>query len=142
MFWGFFPENIALKKPAYQQYPYTGPGPANHLMEASNAVDGLKTNLSIWGGQCVLSDNDKQTATWWVNLTSILSIHHVTIYYRTEVYGWGTLSKSVKIRKIIQWDFFLRMNCVLLFCLNAYCTKLLNMNRYIFVSKHAIIAYE
>nr|XP_022304632.1 multiple epidermal growth factor-like domains protein 10 isoform X4 [Crassostrea virginica] len=81
-------ENIALKKPAYQQYPYTGPGPANHLMEASNAVDGLKTNLSIWGGQCVLSDNDKQTATWWVNLTSILSIHHVTIYYRTEVYGW------------------------------------------------------
>nr|XP_022308762.1 uncharacterized protein LOC111114650 isoform X3 [Crassostrea virginica] len=82
-------ENIALKKPAYQQYPYTGPGPANHLVEASNAVDGFKTNLSVWGGQCVLSDNDKQTATWWVNLTSILSIHHVTIYYRTEVYGWG-----------------------------------------------------
>nr|XP_022304636.1 multiple epidermal growth factor-like domains protein 10 isoform X2 [Crassostrea virginica] len=82
-------ENIALKKPAYQQYPYTGPGPAKHLVEASNAVDGLKTNLSIWGGQCVLSDNDKQTATWWVNLTSILSIHHVRSYYRTEVYGWG-----------------------------------------------------
>ena len=83
-------ENLALYKPAYQQNPYQG----LHFdsMKASKAVDGLKLNMSDYGDHCILSDERKRTATWWVNLTSILGIHHVTIYYRTEVYGWGTLS--------------------------------------------------
>nr|XP_022306413.1 multiple epidermal growth factor-like domains protein 10 [Crassostrea virginica] len=80
-------ENIALHKPAYQENPY--PGLSEALTQASNAVDGLKSNLSVWGGQCVLPDNYKQTATWWVNLTNILSIHHITIYYRTGNAMWG-----------------------------------------------------
>ena len=79
-------ENIALKKPAYQQNRYTGVSVA--LSQASNAVDGLKSNLSEIGGECVISGN-KRTATWWVNLTKILSIHHITIYYRTENEPWG-----------------------------------------------------
>ena len=83
----FFPENIALRKPTYQENRYTGLSEA--LTQASNAVDGLKTNLSIWGGQCVQSANNQQTATWWVNLTSILSIHHMRIYYRTGNAPWG-----------------------------------------------------
>ena len=79
-------ENIALNKPAYQQYRYTGVSAA--LSQASNAVDGLKSNLSEQGGECVIS-GDRKTATWWVNLTEILSIHHLRIYYRTENQPWG-----------------------------------------------------
>ena len=82
-----FSDNIALRKPAYQENRYTGLSEA--LTQASNAVDGLKTNLSVWGGQCVISGNNLKTATWWVNLTSILSIHHIRIYYRTANAPWG-----------------------------------------------------
>ncbi|XP_078327385.1 uncharacterized protein LOC111112168 isoform X1 [Crassostrea virginica] len=81
-------DNIALRKPTYQENPY--PGLSEALAQASNAVDGLKTNLSVWGGQCVISDVDKKTATWWVNLTSILSIHHMRIYYRIGNAPWGS----------------------------------------------------
>nr|XP_022309624.1 multiple epidermal growth factor-like domains protein 11 [Crassostrea virginica] len=88
-------ENLALRKPAHQEYQYVGLDAS--LTEASNAVDGLKSDLSVWGGQCVISENDKQTATWWVNLTSILSIHHVTIYYRTGNAIWG-LSNGFTLR--------------------------------------------
>ena len=80
-------DNVALHKPAHQEFPYENF--ESKYTEASNAVDGLKSNLSWQGGQCVISENYKQTATWWVNLTSILSIHHVTIYYRTGNAPWG-----------------------------------------------------
>ena len=80
-------ENIALRKPAYQENQYFGTNAA--LTDASNAVDGLKSDLSYWGGQCVHSANCKQTATWWVNLTSIHIIHYVTIYYMTNNLSWG-----------------------------------------------------
>ena len=79
--------NIALNKPTYQEYRFTGL--SKNLTQASNAVDGLKSNLSVWEGQCVISDINQQTATWWVNLTSILSIQHITIYYRTDNANWG-----------------------------------------------------
>nr|XP_022309930.1 uncharacterized protein LOC111115470 [Crassostrea virginica] len=82
-------ENLALKKPTYQQDPYYGSDAS--LYEASNAVDGLKSDLSDYGGQCVYSGGG-QTVTWWVNLTSILSIHHITIYYMTYNAPWGTYS--------------------------------------------------
>ena len=82
-----FKENLALKKPTYQQYMF--PGYDASLYEASNAVDGLKSDLSFHGGQCVCSAGGQRTATWWVNLTSILSIHHVTIYYMTNNNTWG-----------------------------------------------------
>ena len=82
-----FTENIALHKPTYQQYPFSGLG---HEGDVSNAVDGLKTYLDFGGGQCVVSANNKYTATLWVNLTSILSIHGIRIYYRTGNAAWGT----------------------------------------------------
>ncbi|XP_078327338.1 uncharacterized protein LOC111114405 isoform X2 [Crassostrea virginica] len=81
-------ENIALNKPAYQENPFTVLDEA--LTQASNAVDGLKSDLRAWGGQCVISQNDLKTATWGVNLTSILSIHHMRIYYRTGNIPWGS----------------------------------------------------
>jgi hypothetical protein len=40
------------------------------------------------GGQCVISANLKQTATWRVDLEDIISIHSITIYYRTENSAW------------------------------------------------------
>ena len=83
----YFTENIALHKPTYQQYPYYALGPN---ADVSNAVDGLKTDLDYGGGQCVLSANSKYTATLWVNLASILSIHEIRIYYRTGNVAWGT----------------------------------------------------
>ncbi|XP_061190073.1 protein draper-like [Saccostrea echinata] len=80
-------ENVALHKPSWQskQYLYHQ---GDSRTDANNAVDGLKTNLTSVGGQCVISGNDLRTATWWVNLTSILSIHHITIQYRTENEKW------------------------------------------------------
>lgn len=77
--------NVALKKPAYQQNPFTS---KDSTGDASNAVDGRKTDLSRKGGQCVVSSNE-ETATWWVNLTSIHSIQNITIYYMTGNKPWG-----------------------------------------------------
>ncbi|XP_078329149.1 uncharacterized protein LOC111112852 [Crassostrea virginica] len=80
-------ENIALQKPTYQKHQYLRL--ADSLTRASNAVDGLKTNLSVLGAQCVISENNQPSALLWVNLTSILSIHHINIYFRTENNPWN-----------------------------------------------------
>ncbi|XP_065943736.1 uncharacterized protein [Magallana gigas] len=76
--------NFALNKPAYQQYPLT----TDSIYDASNAVDERKSDLRWNGGQCALSRSG-QTATWWVNLTTIHSIHHITIYFTTNNKPWG-----------------------------------------------------
>lgn len=77
--------NVALNKPAYQKDPLK----QNYSIgDASNAVDGQKSNLTRNGGQCVLSAG-KETAIWWVNLTSIHSIHNITVYYMTDNKPWG-----------------------------------------------------
>uniref|UniRef100_K1QN53 Uncharacterized protein n=1 Tax=Magallana gigas TaxID=29159 RepID=K1QN53_MAGGI len=60
----------------------------NDTWDASNAVDGRKSDLSSSGGQCAIS-YVKQTATWWVNLTTIHSIHHITIFFLTNNKPWG-----------------------------------------------------
>lgn len=73
--------NIALNKQAYQQYLFDS---WNNVFNARNAVDGQKSNLTWQAGQCAISANHRQTATWWVNLTSIHSIHHITIYFKTN----------------------------------------------------------
>eukprot|EP00105_Crassostrea_gigas_P037367 XP_019921515.1 PREDICTED: multiple epidermal growth factor-like domains protein 6 isoform X2 [Crassostrea gigas] len=79
--------NVALNKPAYQQFPH-GYIRDFYTLDASNAVDGRKSDLSGRRGQCALSQT-RQTATWWVNLTTIHSIHHITIYFRTDNKPWG-----------------------------------------------------
>lgn len=87
----YLTENIALGKLAYQLHPliyYQFPF-FLHGGSASNAVDGLKTDCSAYGGQCTLSKDNKREALWRVDLGSILSIHHLTIYYRTDNLAWG-----------------------------------------------------
>lgn len=80
--------NIALQKPAYQQYPYRI---GNTTFDAINAVDGHKSNMALDGGQCAVSAEKRETATWWVNLTRIHSIHHITIYFMTNDQAWGAV---------------------------------------------------
>ena len=67
------------------------PSLSEELAGASNAVDGLKSYLEYNGGQCVISADRQYSATWWVNLTEVLSIHHITIYYRTGNLSFGML---------------------------------------------------
>lgn len=57
-------------------------------MNASKAVDGLKTDLSSSGHQCTLSANFKDQALWSVDLGSVFGIHHITIYSRTDNVQW------------------------------------------------------
>lgn len=78
--------NVALNKPAYQQYRYR---PGDQRFDASNAVDGRKSVLRGGDGECVLSAWKKEDATLWVNLTTTMSIHHITIYYMTGDQPWG-----------------------------------------------------
>jgi hypothetical protein len=84
-------ENIALGKPAWQLNPYDPEGNTGFDGDASNAVDGLKSDLSVFGSQCVISADKQQTATWRVDLQDILSLRHIKIYYRTENTPWGKL---------------------------------------------------
>lgn len=78
-----FSVNIALNKPAHLQHPLN-----DNTHTASNAVDGRKSDLTWEGGQCSTSAG-RETATWWVNLTDIRSIHHITIYYMIGLRPWG-----------------------------------------------------
>uniref|UniRef100_K1QLN4 Scavenger receptor class F member 2 n=1 Tax=Magallana gigas TaxID=29159 RepID=K1QLN4_MAGGI len=82
--------NIALYKPAYQHNAEAG-----DTFNASNAVDGRKSNLSVDGGQCAVSYWGKKTATWWVNLYSIHSIHHITIFFMTNNQPWDKLQGTL-----------------------------------------------
>lgn len=74
-----------MNKPAWQQhieYIYHG------AYGADRAVDGYKSNLHVYGGQCTVSANYKTTAKWWVDLGGVLSMHHIFIQYRTDNMGY------------------------------------------------------
>lgn len=93
---GGFLENIALKKSAWQLHPYEH-SKTSESVNASKAVDGLKTNLSFEGQQCTVSANYKYEAEWRVDLGAVLGIHHITIYYRTDNAQWGKKTESISV---------------------------------------------
>lgn len=77
----FQTENVGLNKSTWEQYSYNYP---DKPWGAERAVDGLYSDLSAMGGQCVISANGKSTAEWRVDLGRIHTIHHIVIHYRTE----------------------------------------------------------
>lgn len=92
--------NVALYKPTYMHYPLI---PGNDTYEASNAVDGRKSDLSADGGQCAISNLTNTSTTLWVNLTSIYSIHHITSYF-TMGSVTGTISPSdINVKNYSYW---------------------------------------
>ncbi|XP_061194988.1 protein draper-like [Saccostrea echinata] len=77
-------KNLALRKQTWQSSSHNAT-----LSGPEKAVDGLKTDLSYNGHQCSVSADKRTNATWWVNLTDILSIHNIVIYYRTDNIAWA-----------------------------------------------------
>lgn len=74
-----------MNKPAHMQYPLN---PNDNTLIASNVVDGRISDRTWNGGQCAVSAG-RETATWWVNLTKIRSIHHINIFYMMGKKTWG-----------------------------------------------------
>ncbi|XP_062574582.1 multiple epidermal growth factor-like domains protein 10 isoform X1 [Saccostrea cucullata] len=74
-------ENLALNKPAWQQNAFP-----NRAVTwgAGKAVDAQYSDRGAFGEQCTISDNNKQTAEWRVDLQSVVSISHINIFYRTD----------------------------------------------------------
>lgn len=89
-----FLENVALRKRAWQVHSYENPNLRDY-MNASKAVDGLKTDLSFSEHQCTQSANFKDQALWVVDLGRVLGIHHITIYYRTDNVPWGKHHENI-----------------------------------------------
>nr|XP_034319187.1 multiple epidermal growth factor-like domains protein 10 isoform X2 [Crassostrea gigas] len=107
-------DNVALHMPSYQSYPYKD----NVMYDAANAVDGLKSNLSIGGGQCVVSAAGPETATWRVDLLSVHYIDHITLYFMTDNQHWDEL--NVRLPSFLGFSLFVsnstdRLNGILCF---------------------------
>ena len=81
-----FSENLALGKSAWQLHSYL-----DVKYSANRAVDGNRSNLAWWGGECTASVFRKPIAEWRVDLGKVSSIHHIFIQYATNNQVWGEL---------------------------------------------------
>lgn len=94
--------NIALNKPAHMQYLLNL---NDNTHNAKNVVDGRISDRTWDGGQCAISAG-RETATWWVNLTGIRSIHHINIFYMIGKRPWGisTFFLLWRTNDLTQWQ--------------------------------------
>ena len=81
-----FEENLAKFHPTS-----SSPDFGFSFMGSGRAVDGRKTDLSAFGGQCYISGNGRPYVLWRVDLLNIRSIERIAIYYRTDNQRWGGL---------------------------------------------------
>ena len=81
-----FVENLAKFHPTS-----SSPDFGFSFMGSGRAVDGRKTDLSAFGGQCYISGNGRPYVLWRVDLLNIRSIERIAIYYRTDNERWGGL---------------------------------------------------
>ena len=72
-----------LHKQTWEQHPYS-----SQQWGSDKAVDGRYKKMDAAGGQCTISANDQSTAEWRVDL-EVLSIHHISIQYRTGNIFWS-----------------------------------------------------
>lgn len=78
----YFIENLAYRRPVFEKNPWPT---TDKDYGSQNAVDGLYTDRSAAGGQCSISaDNNHTDAVLRVDLEAVVSISHITIYFRTE----------------------------------------------------------
>lgn len=70
-------ENVAFNKSAWQEYPATKLG----NFGAEQAVYGLYSELTLYGGQCTMSEYRHSTATWRVDLGKVHNIAHIVVYF-------------------------------------------------------------
>lgn len=52
-------------------------------------MDGQRSNLDWFGGECSASAINEPTVEWRVDLGDVLSIHHIFIHYATNNQKWG-----------------------------------------------------
>ncbi|XP_061170667.1 uncharacterized protein LOC133180107 [Saccostrea echinata] len=76
-------ENLALQKFAWQLNNFIDKEGNKHW-GAEKAVDGHYIDRSASGNYCTISDNQKSTAIWRVDLEGVVSISHINIFYRTD----------------------------------------------------------
>lgn len=124
--------NLALHKPAFQSNSHQA---KEDISVANYVVDGLKTDPSLDGGQCATTTLGKQTSTWWVDLTSIHSLHHITIYFMTINKGLGNLKTLVYLFLFIyEWVYYsLSKTFEYLF---IYFFRLINQPGYFFINSN------
>lgn len=79
-----FAENLALRKPTWQFPSFDG---LNNF--GDRAVDGKRSNLHWYGGECSVSAINESTVEWRVDLGEVLSIHHIFIQYATNNQEWS-----------------------------------------------------
>ena len=86
-----FIENLALGKPAWQVNPLS----SDYENSANRAVDGRKSDLSKFVGECTSSSFGRTTAMWWVDLGTLQNIDHIFIQYATANRVWGNYYISI-----------------------------------------------
>lgn len=69
-----------MKKPTWQHHPWPA---LERDYGSENAVDGLYTHCGM-EGDCTISAEGYYTATWVVDLGSVVNIRYINVYYRTD----------------------------------------------------------
>ncbi|XP_052691414.1 uncharacterized protein LOC128169301, partial [Crassostrea angulata] len=74
--------NLALHRPTFQLHTLFDGQPSSRL------VDGKKSDLSIYNGQCTTTKNGQTFVMWRVDLEKIRRIERIVVYSRTDNRIW------------------------------------------------------